>query len=355
MSGKNNSFLTFLQDQLNEHQDIVDQVVIYLQSKFGFVDIAVFRHHYAPDCYEAMGSYSRESEYRKGLIEAYKNGINTQTTPIEIYDWFVFPLSDHKDKVRYILIVVADEKQIREIPFQCWVEIKTIYRLAMANKENIKEQVLDKTINIVSRMAHDLNSLAALIPTAENGDQILSEQVRNSQKLSEDIMIYLREFPLRSSRFSARELFKCIIEEIDRPPGINYRINIANELYYVNVDIELIERTLVAVLENAAFACQIEGGEIKFSVTRVENNSIFINHDWLSVSVKDDGPGIPFEYSTEVTKPFFTTWKDQGHVGLGLSIADKIIRAHGGALSIKSDPGNGTITTFFLPLNDAKK
>ena len=136
---------------------------------------------------------------------------------------------------------------------------------------------------------------------------------------------------------------------------INYRINFADELYYINVDIELIERVLVEVFKNAAFACQIEGGEINFIMNKVENNSIFISHDWLSVSVKDDGPGIPFEYLSEVTKPLFTTWKDQGHVGLGLSIADKIIRIHGGALSIKSEPGKGTVTSFFLPLNDAKK
>ena len=233
MSVKNNTFLSFLQDQLNEYHDIVDRVLMYLQSKFGLNDIAVFKHHYAPDCYEAMGSYTKESEYRKGLIEVYQKGINTQTTPLEILDWFVFPLSDHIDKVRYILIIEADRKQIQEIPVQNWIEITRIFKLVMENEAYSQELVMDKSINIVSRMSHDLNSLASLISTAEKRDHNIDGHVNYSQKLAEDIMVYLRGFRLRPSRYSSREIFEGIIQEIDRLPGINYRINFADELNYI--------------------------------------------------------------------------------------------------------------------------
>jgi len=75
----------------------------------------------------------------------------------------------------------------------------------------------------------------------------------------------------------------------------------------------------------------------------------------LDISIKDNGPGIPAEFIKHIKDPLFTTWKDQGHVGLGLSNAEKIIRAHDGDIHLESHAGRGMIATVFLPLSDGNE
>ena len=63
--------------------------------------------------------------------------------------------------------------------------------------------------------------------------------------------------------------------------------------------------------------------------------------------IRDDGSGIPAEQLVRVFEPFFTT-RAEG-TGLGLPIARRIARAHGGELTIESEPGHGTIVRISLP------
>ena len=65
-------------------------------------------------------------------------------------------------------------------------------------------------------------------------------------------------------------------------------------------------------------------------------------------SVVDDGVGIPQENLDRLFDPFFTTKK--GGTGLGLYITHDIVKRHGGALRVTSDPGRGTTFTIELPV-----
>ncbi len=50
-----------------------------------------------------------------------------------------------------------------------------------------------------------------------------------------------------------------------------------------------------------------------------------------------------------LTDPFFTTKRDQGGTGLGLSVSATIVKEHGGTLEFRSTPGAGTTATLTLP------
>ena len=125
--------------------------------------------------------------------------------------------------------------------------------------------------------------------------------------------------------------------------------NGGNNIEYIYADIELIEKAINALIDNANFACQIEGSKINISGKREAGKSPFIKHDWLAITVRDNGPGIPQEYLSEIKKLLFTTWKEEGHPGLGLAIAEKIIQVHGGSLFLGSTLGEGTTATLYLP------
>ncbi len=68
------------------------------------------------------------------------------------------------------------------------------------------------------------------------------------------------------------------------------------------------------------------------------------------VTIEDTGSGIPKELIPKLFQPFFTT-KDYG-VGLGLPIADGIIRSHGGKLHFESNEKVGTKVTIEFPITE---
>ncbi len=77
----------------------------------------------------------------------------------------------------------------------------------------------------------------------------------------------------------------------------------------------------------------------------------FDKHDnGIVVKVRDEGVGMAGEVMERVCEPFFTTKRQSGGIGLGLSICRSIIEDHGGALSFESKPNEGTTATVILPL-----
>jgi len=83
--------------------------------------------------------------------------------------------------------------------------------------------------------------------------------------------------------------------------------------------------------------------------------AITATHDerWLSVSIDDDGPGIPAERREDVFKPFVRLDEarnvDEGGSGLGLAIARDIARAHGGDVLLSDSPLGGLRATVRVP------
>jgi two-component system OmpR family sensor kinase len=83
--------------------------------------------------------------------------------------------------------------------------------------------------------------------------------------------------------------------------------------------------------------------------------SVQRNGRWAEVTVADEGPGIPTQDQTRIFERF---WRGDpargrtsaGGAGLGLSIVDALVRAHGGTIAVDSAPGQGTAFTMRLPL-----
>ena len=78
------------------------------------------------------------------------------------------------------------------------------------------------------------------------------------------------------------------------------------------------------------------------------------DHRWLTVTVDDDGPGIPPHLREEVFKPFLrlddARNQDEGGTGLGLAIARDIARSHGGDITLSDSPLGGLRATVRVPV-----
>jgi two-component system osmolarity sensor histidine kinase EnvZ len=78
------------------------------------------------------------------------------------------------------------------------------------------------------------------------------------------------------------------------------------------------------------------------------------DHRWLTVTVDDDGPGIPSQLREDVFKPFLrlddARNQDEGGTGLGLAIARDIARSHGGDITLGDSPLGGLRATVRVPV-----
>lgn len=95
------------------------------------------------------------------------------------------------------------------------------------------------------------------------------------------------------------------------------------------------------IIQNAIQAMTTDG--ILTCQTLWPNGSVYVQ-----IAIADNGAGIKPADLAKVTTPFFTTRKDG--TGLGLAIAQRNINAHGGDMSIASEPGQGTTVTIKLPV-----
>ncbi len=107
------------------------------------------------------------------------------------------------------------------------------------------------------------------------------------------------------------------------------------------VDPYQIQQVFVNLIINAIQATP-EGGVIRITTRRVHRPE-----EGVLISVADTGIGIPEEYLNKIFDPFFTT-KPTG-TGLGLSVAMKIVREHGGNIEVTSRVKKGTTFRVFLP------
>jgi signal transduction histidine kinase len=106
-----------------------------------------------------------------------------------------------------------------------------------------------------------------------------------------------------------------------------------------------INQIFLNIITNASQAID-EGGEI--AITTALHGT-----DRVSISIADNGCGIPEENLSKIRDPFFTTKEVGTGTGLGLSIVDEIMRAHGGELIIESEVGKGSSFTILLPIKQA--
>jgi PAS domain S-box-containing protein len=101
-----------------------------------------------------------------------------------------------------------------------------------------------------------------------------------------------------------------------------------------------LKQIFVNLISNAQQAMP-GGGTITVEVGR--------DGDVAWAEVRDTGPGIPEEEAARIFEPFYTTRRDRGGTGLGLSVSFGIAQAHGGGLVVASKPGEGAAFRLRLP------
>jgi two-component system, NtrC family, sensor histidine kinase HydH len=135
------------------------------------------------------------------------------------------------------------------------------------------------------------------------------------------------------------------------PPGVAVELELAEALPRVMCEPEQLKQVFLNLALNA-FEAMPEGGRLLVS-TRVARDELSFwregarRSDLVEVRFRDSGPGIPEDARENIFVPFYTT-KEKG-TGLGLAICQRLVKAHGGSIVVRSSTGEGAEFLISLP------
>jgi len=155
---------------------------------------------------------------------------------------------------------------------------------------------------------------------------------------------------IHKTRFSLRQLVEQVARDAEfESPGRSCRVIVDGEDEFpVEADADLLRSAIENVVRNAT-RYTAEGTPVEVLLTR-ENTP---NGEEMLIRVRDSGPGVPNEALTKIFEPFYrldhARDRQTGGAGLGLSIADRAIRLHGGQLRASNRKEGGLEVEIRIP------
>jgi signal transduction histidine kinase len=226
--------------------------------------------------------------------------------------------------------------------------LRALERRARANERlaalgRMAGGLLHELRNPLTSMVLYLDLLRPLERSGEGGE-ILDRAIVEGQRLAaflEDFQVFAALRPLRLERAVVCEVITAAAGALTWPENVTWRCE--DRLATVaRVDRHLLEHAVRNVLQNAVEALRPTGGHVTVGVERQGGD--------VQIAISDDGPGIPEELVERILDPMFTT-KTQG-TGMGLSIVQRVVEAHGGTLTVRSVRGQGATFTLRFPASD---
>lgn len=236
-------------------------------------------------------------------------------------------------------------------------EINNPNGLILLNVPTLKEASADAELILEEhfRLHGDFNYGG--IPFSRMRDTIprlfteMQEGAKRIKRIVEDLKDFARRNPNaemeKTDINSVAEVAVRLVEPSLRNATGHFSSVYAANLPPVRGNAQRIEQVVVNLLLNACQALLNNEQQISLTTGYDSANGTVI------LKVMDAGVGIPPEIRPFLTDPFFTTKRDTGGTGLGLSVSAGIVKEHGGSLEFDSAPGGGTVVTLTLPAEGA--
>ncbi|MET0790681.1 MAG: ATP-binding protein [Polyangiaceae bacterium] len=176
--------------------------------------------------------------------------------------------------------------------------------------------------------------------------ELMLEQVERLNAVVEDYQRLAQLNPLVSFRSVGAVVDEVLqLQRFGKVDNIELRTELAPGLPDCEVDATLVATALENILRNA-YEAMPDGGTVMVRLERAP-----LGADGVVLSVQDEGQGMDPRELSRATEEFFTT-KSAG-TGLGLNFADRVAKAHGGALEISSAIRKGTLVRLRIPVQRA--
>ncbi|OGP73081.1 MAG: hypothetical protein A2V86_11040 [Deltaproteobacteria bacterium RBG_16_49_23] len=235
-----------------------------------------------------------------------------------------------------------------------------------AAKENEMRLIMNERLAALGQMAsgiaHEINNPLATISACTEGLlariekenigsllfesylRMIEEEVDRCKKITTSMLSFVKRPSDENQDIHVNETLEKAIEMLDfqgRLKGVEVLRNYQRGLPLIRLNEGGLIQVFHSIIGNALDAMN------GFGALTLETG----NHEGeVYVIIGDTGPGIPPEHANRIFDPFFTTKGDKGGTGLGLSVADKIIKENRGKIDFISEEGKGARFKITLPV-----
>ena len=240
-----------------------------------------------------------------------------------------------------------------------------------------QSQKMEAIGTLAGGIAHDFNNILSSIigytemsmsePHLDENLRFYLEQIYKAGQRASGLVKQILTFGRKQKQERKPVLIASIIQEgikllrSSLPSTVEIAKNIATTSSMVLADPTQIHQVLMNLCTNAAHAMREKGGTLSLQLTQERIDAdrqlhAFHLHAgiYVKLTVSDTGYGINASIMERIFDPFFTTKGPGEGTGLGLSVVYGIVRDHGGAIDIISEPEKGTTVQVYFPVAETE-
>ncbi|MBI5103316.1 MAG: PAS domain S-box protein [Nitrospirae bacterium] len=283
-------------------------------------------------------------------------------------------LHKHLDQDGNILFVETKGFPIKDASGNVTSVIETINNITekhLLEEERLRSQKLESIGTLAGGIAHDFNNLLQgvfgyismarmTLDRPEKAESMLI-QAEKALQLSVNLTSQLLTFSKGGKPVKKRMTIAPVIENAVKfalsGSRLDYVMDIDGELHQVDADEGQLGQVIQNIVLNADQAMPL-GGRLEIAARNVHAPDLGVppvlaHGDYVEISIKDSGIGIPAHYLPRIFDPYFTT-KEKGS-GLGLATSYSIMKNHGGLIDVSSEVGKGSVFRIYLPSAGIRK
>jgi PAS domain S-box-containing protein len=231
-------------------------------------------------------------------------------------------------------------------------------------EERMKTDKLESIGVLAGGIAHDFNNILTVILGNISLSKVMMDKKREEYKLlsnaekaclkAKGLTTQLLTFALGGEPIKETATITDVIVDSTKfclmGSNVKCEFNLPEDLWSTEIDAGQITQVFNNLIINANHAMP-QGGTLSISGENCSigpvDNLPLPQGEYIKITVKDQGFGIPKDFLQKIFDPYFTT-KKKGS-GLGLTIAYSIVKKHDGYISVESTLGIGTTFTIYLP------
>ena len=218
-------------------------------------------------------------------------------------------------------------------------------------------------------VAHDLSNFLVVVSgnadlvrlsnpseTTRRAVEHISVAAERASQLTRRLLTFSQRGPVRFRGIDVSRLLNDLMDDLRRLVPVNLSLNAqVSQSPIVYSDATYIEQIVLNLVLNAREALNGDGHiDIGLQVGRQEglrgvNGQDLPDGTYVTLSVSDDGRGIPPESVERIFEPYFST-RSKRSSGMGLTIVSRLVDESDGAISVESEVDQGTTISIHLPI-----